>query len=170
MSDMMTLKLDSSYRPLEVIDAIEALVLCLVGKARSIEEHSKEIRSVQEKFKLPAVIVLTRYVKFRFTTLACNRANILHRDNNQCQYCARQHEPSNLTLDHIYPKSRGGKNTWLNLVTACKKCNQRKGNKTLAESGMSLIREPYIPKVNILRSLSKKQINPSWKNYLWDFS
>ena len=167
---MKTLKLDSSYRPLEVIDAVEALVLCLIGKARTIEEYSKEIRSVTEKFKLPSVIVLARYVKFRFTVMSCNRANILQRDQYQCQYCSKICESANLTLDHVYPKSRGGDNGWENLVTACKKCNQKKGNKTLSESGMRLIRKPFKPKVNILRSLTENQISPSWKNYLWDFS
>jgi len=167
---MLTLKLDSSFRPIGVIDATEALILCIVGKAAAIENYKKEINSVTKTFILPAVIVLKRYVKFRLSTVTCNRTNIIWRDNNQCQYCANHFADEKLTMDHILPRSRGGRNTWLNLVAACKKCNQRKGNKTTKESGMTPIREPKRPKANILRTISKTQISPKWKNYLWDFS
>ena len=68
------------------------------------------------------------------------------------------------------PSSRGGKNTWLNLVTACKKCNQKKGDKTPDEAGMSLVRPPFKPKTSVLRTVKKSQINPIWKNYLWGMS
>ena len=81
---MLTLKLDSSFRPIEVIDATEALVLCIVGKAAAVENYKKEISSVTKTFILPAVIVLKRYVRFRLSTVACNRTNIIWRDNNQC--------------------------------------------------------------------------------------
>jgi 5-methylcytosine-specific restriction endonuclease McrA len=170
MSNTKALKLDSSFRPIDVIDAVEALVLCIIGKARVIENYNEEIRSVAESFKLPAVIVLNRYVKFRFSYVACNRSNVLWRDRNQCQYCANHFVSEKLTLDHVIPKSRGGDNSWLNLVTACKKCNQKKGNKTPAESGMRPLRKPFRPKASLLRSLSKEQISPIWKNYLWDFT
>jgi len=169
MEAVKTLKLDSSFRPVAVIDAIEALVLCIVGKARVIENYAKEIRSVTESFKLPAVIVLNRYVKFRFSYISCNRKNILWRDNNQCQYCAAYFAEENLTLDHVLPRSRGGQNIWTNLVAACKKCNQKKGNKTPDESSMRPIRRPMRPRVTVLKNLEKNQINPKWKNYLWNF-
>lgn len=166
---MKALKLDSSFRPIDVIDAVEALVLCIVGKARTIESYKKEIKSVTESFKLPAVIVLNRYVKFKFTQVPCNRSNVLWRDKNQCQYCGVIFKPQELTLDHVIPKSRGGKNTWKNLVAACKRCNQKKGNKTTRESGMKMIRNPKIPKTTILKSLEPCQVSELWKNYLWDF-
>ncbi len=167
---MKTLKLDSSYRPLAVIDSVEALVLCLIGKARAIENYTKKINSVRKSFDLPAVIVLNRYIKFRFSHMSCNRANVLWRDDYRCQYCGNVFNTEKLTLDHIMPKSRGGENSWENLVTACKKCNQRKGDKTPSESGMKPITKPYRPRMNILRSLNKEQISPIWKEYLWDFT
>ena len=170
MEDMKTLKLDSSFRPIGVIDSIDALVMCLVGKAKSIETHNREINSVSKSFKLPAVIVLNRYVKFIFETVVCNRVNVLWRYKNQCQYCGKVFSAEHLTLDHIIPKSKGGLNSWTNMVAACKKCNQRKGNKSLEQSGMRTLRKPYRPKANILRMLKKEQISPKWKNYLWDFS
>ena len=170
MNNTKALKLDSSFRPIDVIDAVEALVLCIVGKARVIENYQEEIRSVAESFKLPAVIVLNRYVKFRFSYVACNRSNVLWSDENQCQYCGNHFNADKLTLDHVVPKSRGGDNSWTNLVAACKKCNQKKGSKTPAESGMHPIRKPYVPKANLLRSLKREQISPIWKDYLWNFS
>ena len=165
-----TLKLDSSYRPLEIVDSIEALVLCLIGKAYAIENYKEEIKSVSESFKLPAVIVLTRYVKFHFHTMTANRANVIWRDQNTCQYCSKEEESRVLTIDHVVPRSKGGKNTWENLVTACKKCNQKKGNKPPKEANMKLLREPKRPKSNILRTIGKKQISDLWKNYLWEYN
>jgi 5-methylcytosine-specific restriction endonuclease McrA len=161
------LKLDSSYRPLEIIDSIEALVLCLIGKAYAIESHSAEIHSVTDNFKIPAVIVLSRYIRFRFNTLSCKRSNILWRDQNQCQYCGNRFNDEMLTMDHVVPRCRGGKNTWLNLVTACRKCNQKKGSKRLDESGMKLIRKPYKPKMDLLKTLEKEEISYLWDDYLW---
>ena len=72
-------------------------------------------------------------------------------------------------MDHVLPKSRGGLNTWENLVTACKKCNQKKGNKTPRESGMAPLHPPRRPKSTLLKALPKGQINESWKEYLWEF-
>jgi len=167
-SSTKTLKLDCSFRPLEIVDAVEALVLCLIGKAYAIENYKEEIRSVSESFKLPAVIVLTRYVKFAFNTLTPNRANIIWRDQNRCQYCTKDFESRALTIDHVLPRSKGGRNTWANLVAACKKCNQKKGNKTPDEANMRLVREPMRPKASVLRHLGKKQISDLWKNYLWE--
>ena len=165
--EMKALKLDSSWRPLEVIDAIEALVMCIVGKALPVETYEKKISSPNISFDLPAVIVLKTVVKFRFTTVACNRANAVWRDKNQCQYCSNHFPLSKLTMDHVLPKSRGGQNIWENLVAACKKCNQKKGSRTIEESGMYPLRKPVRPKANILRTLATEQISELWKNYLW---
>jgi 5-methylcytosine-specific restriction endonuclease McrA len=168
METMKALKLDSSFRPVDIIDSVEALVLCIVGKARAIESYTKEIRSVTEAFKLPAVIALNRYVKFRFSYVSCTRANVLLRDQHKCQYCAKRFQSEKLTLDHVIPKSRGGINTWENLVTACKKCNQKKANQTPAEAHMPPIRPPFKPKGSIFRFIKKEQISPKWKQYIWD--
>tara|TARA_B100000212_G_C27354201_1_gene525066 strand:- start:757 stop:1290 length:534 start_codon:yes stop_codon:yes gene_type:complete len=167
-NSVKTLKLDISYRPIEIVDAVEALVLCLIGKAQAIENYKNEIKSVSDSFKLPAVIVLNRFVKYQFKIVAVHRREIILRDNNQCQYCSKQLSSEKLTLDHIIPKSKGGKNTWDNLVAACKKCNQKKGNKTLIEANMKLIRKPTKPKYDILRTVGKNQISELWKNYLWE--
>ena len=113
-----TLKLDASYRPLEIIDSIEAFVLCLVGKAIAVETYTKEIRTVNKSFQLPAVIVLQKVVTFMVKGPRPSRVNILMRDDNCFQYSNKKFPHSDLTLDHIIPKSRGGQNTWENLVAA----------------------------------------------------
>ena len=168
LSNMKALKLDSTYRPIEVIDAIDALVMCLVGKAMSLEIHQRKILSPSRSFDLPAVIVLKTVVKFRFLGISCNRNNIITRDKNRCQYCANCYPTEELTMDHILPKSRGGKNTWTNLVASCRKCNQKKGARTPSEARMYPINIPKKPKNSILTALTGAQISDLWKEYLWE--
>ena len=83
---MMALKLDSAYRPIEIIDAIEALVMCIIGKAVPVETYNKKINSPSKSFELPAVIVLKTVVKFRLNAIACNRTNLLYRDGKMNNY------------------------------------------------------------------------------------
>jgi hypothetical protein len=87
-------------------------------------------------YKVPKTVVLKRYVKLPERMYRPNRRNIFLRDNYSCVYCKKQLESNELSVDHILPKSRGGKETWENLVTACKSCNCLKGNRTPEEAGM----------------------------------
>ena len=162
---MKTLKLDMTYRPLEVIDCLEALVLCIIGKAVAVEEYDQEVSSPSISFKIPSVIVLKTVVKYITNTLNASRNNIIWRDNNQCQYCGVIEPSKDLTIDHVVTKSRGGDNSWTNLVTCCKKCNQKKGNKTPEEANMSLLNKPVKPKNSVLRQIS--DVQPIWNIYLW---
>ena len=165
---MKALKLDSTYRPIAVIDALEALVMCLIGKAKTIESYEGVvINSPTRSFSLPSVIVLNTIVKFKFTIVSCNRRNVVMRDRNICQYCGKTFTTEHLTMDHVLPKSRGGRNIWENLVAACRKCNQKKGCKTTKESGMHPLKEPVKPKPSILRHIDKEQMSDIWINYLW---
>ena len=163
---MKALKLDATYRPVEVIDAIDALVLCIIGKAKAIETYTKEISSPSKSFKLPAVIVLVNKIKYHFGGIGCNRQNIIWRDKNICQYCRKSFPTEKLTIDHVIPKSRGGAKSWTNLVTACKKCNQKKGCRTPEECDMILLKKPCRPKTSILKTIVR--IDDLWKNYLWE--
>jgi 5-methylcytosine-specific restriction endonuclease McrA len=162
-----TLKLDSSYKPVGIIDSLEALVLCICGKAIAVEQYHKTISSVSEIFKLPAVIVLKVYVKNRLTSVSPKKRNIFWRDANICQYCGNKFHIKELTVDHIMPKSRGGKNTWLNLTTSCMKCNQKKGARTPEEANMKLLSKPYRPSSFLLKNVGRDQISDLWSNYLW---
>jgi 5-methylcytosine-specific restriction endonuclease McrA len=167
---LKTLKLDSSYRPIEIIDAVEGLILCMIGKAKALENYAKVVRSPSQVFKLPAVIVLQRVVKYRVNEIACNRTNVLWRDSCTCQYCGKGFASHHLTLDHVIPKSRGGGNTWQNLVTACKWCNQKKKNRTPSEANMMPLNKPIKPRPSLLRSVGKNQVSDLWKIYLWEHS
>jgi len=162
---MKTLKLDSTYRPIGVIDCLEALVMCIVGKATAVEEYDEEISSPSITFKIPSVIVLKTVVKFISTGFRPSRNNILWRDKNQCQYCGVIEAPRDMTIDHVIPRSRGGENTWSNLITCCKKCNQKKGCRTPKEANMSLLNKPVKPKNSVLRQIT--DVQPIWNIYLW---
>ena len=120
------LVLNQSYEPLMVINAKRAIVLIIKEKVKMLEKYSENIRSVQNSFDLPSVIRLNFYVHLKYKDIVLNRRNILKRDDYRCQYCAKQATP--LTIDHIVPKNKGGKDSWENLVAACSKCNTRKGD------------------------------------------
>ena len=162
---MKTLKLDSTYRPIGVIDCLEALVMWIVGKATAVEEYEEQISSPSVTFNLPSVIVLKTVVKFINRGVTASRKNIFWRDNGQCQYCGIIEPPKDMTIDHIVPRARGGENTWTNLVTCCKKCNQKKGNRTPDEAGMKLRKKPVKPRTSLLRYTN--EIVPIWNIYLW---
>ena len=162
---MKTLKLDSTYRPVSIVDCLEALVMCIVGKAIAVEEYDEEISSPSVTFKLPSVIVLKTVVKFISRGVKPSRKNIFWRDKSQCQYCGVLEAAKDMTIDHVIPRSRGGGNTWSNLVTCCKKCNQKKGNNTPEEANMNLLKEPKKPKNSVLRQIS--DVQPIWNIYLW---
>jgi 5-methylcytosine-specific restriction endonuclease McrA len=164
-SNIMALKLDAAYKPIAVIEAIEALVLCIVGKAKAIEEHDVEINSVSNSFKLPSVIVVNRVVKYVFSGFSPNRKNVCIRDDNTCQYCAKKLPLVELTIDHVMPRSRGGKNEWDNLVACCKKCNQKKGSKTPEEASMTLLQQPTKPKSISFKF--RRYAEDIWEDYLW---
>ena len=118
--------------------------MVLNGRAEFIESDGYVIRSPTTSFKLPAVVRVLNIVKRnRRKVTSFSKKNILRRDNYCCQYCGTTENP--LTVDHIIPKSRGGKSNWVNVVVACKTCNLKKGNHTPAEKGMELRKKPTKP-------------------------
>ena len=159
------LVLNQSYEPLMVINAKRAIVLIIKDKVKMLEKYSENIRSVQNSFDLPSVIRLNFYVHLKYKDIVLNRRNILKRDDYRCQYCAKQATP--LTLDHIVPKNKGGKDSWENLVAACSKCNTRKGDTLLKHMDMKLLKKPRKPSklFQLQTYVNKKQDN--WKQYLF---
>ncbi len=131
------------------------------------EEHDDWIRTVSTEIQVPRVIRLLGYDKLPKQTVKFNRRNIFARDNNQCQYCGRRFPTSELSLDHVVPRSQGGLSTWENIVCACVACNVRKGGRTPKQAHMGLIRKPEKPKrsplLNMKLSHRKYQ---SWKTFL----
>lgn len=139
--------LNASFEPLHVVTWQRAMQLLFQGKVEVVEESDLEIHTVRFTIKVPAVLRLLTYVplKNKKQIVRFSRPNVFIRDNNVCQYCGRQFGKSQLTLDHVIPIVQGGRKSWENIVTACKPCNQRKGGRTPAQAGMSLIRKPKRP-------------------------
>ena len=145
------LVLNSSYEPLHFTNWKRAIILLFKDKAKLISKR---------------VIRLVNYVRLPFIRLGetfPSRNLIYKRDNYQCQYCGSK---QNLTIDHVKPKSKGGNDTWTNLVTACSSCNVKKGSKTLKESGLVLRSSPRAPISIIMLDLEKTTIS-EWKEYVW---
>ncbi len=131
------------------------------------EPHEDWIRAVNFEIQVPRVIRLLAYDRLPKQTVRFNRRNLFARDNNRCQYCGKRFPTSELSLDHVVPRSRGGDTTWENIVCSCVACNVRKGGRTPTEAHMHLVRQPYKPKRSPL--LSIKLGNPkyeSWKSFL----
>lgn len=138
--------LNSSCQPIKLVSWQKALLLWFQGKVEILEYHSVSARSVSADFKLPSVMRLKKYVSPRKSTrLKFSRENIYLRDDFTCQYCAQQFPAKALTLDHVVPASKFGRKDWTNVVTACRECNHRKGNRTPLGAGMPLLNEPKIP-------------------------
>ena len=130
-------------------------------------DHEDWVRTVQFEIQVPRIIRLLIYDRLPQRTVKFNRRNIFARDENRCQYCGRKHPTSELSLEHVIPRSLGGKSTWANIVCACTGCNKKKGGRTPDQAGMKLIRKPYMPKRNPVVTLklgSRKY--ESWKQFL----
>jgi 5-methylcytosine-specific restriction endonuclease McrA len=111
-----------------------------------VSEDDDWIHTATTQIQVPRVIRLTSYEKLPKQTVKFNRRNIFARDHNQCQYCGKRFPTSELSLDHVQPRSQGGLSTWDNIVCACVECNVRKGGRTPKQAHMSLIRKPEKPK------------------------
>ena len=166
MDNVNVLKLDSSFKPVEVISWQEAVVLTWLNKAWAAEYTDKWVHSAKKAFQIPSVIVLFRYIDEKFFQVPCVRRNILLRDDFHCQYCGNRFKEDDLTIDHVHPRSKGGKNDWDNVATACRDCNQKKGDHMPENAPVKIIKKPTAPSY---RSLIKKRIgnaNSKWKEYL----
>ncbi|MFS8781621.1 HNH endonuclease [Synechococcus sp. W55.1] len=144
------LVLNASYEPLNITSWRRAVVLLLKGKAEQIEHNG---RVVYGNIPLPTVIRLRHYVHVPHKEIPLTRRNVLYRDGHRCQYCGCFGE--DLTLDHVIPRSRGGGDTWENVVSACVRCNVKKGNRTPREAGMPLLRQPRRPHSTLYFEISK---------------
>jgi len=131
------------------------------------QEDDDWVRTVSSEIQVPRVIRLLDYDKLPKQTVKFNRRNIFARDNNQCQYCGKKFPTSELSLDHVMPRSQGGQSTWENIVCACVSCNVRKGGRTPKEAHMALIRRPEKPKRSPLLNLKLTHRKyQSWRTFL----
>jgi len=125
------------------------------------------IRTIRFDLAVPRVIRLLTYDRVPRTRVRLNRRNLFARDGNRCQYCGRKFKTADLSIDHIVPRSRGGRTEWTNVVCACLTCNVRKGGRTPAEAHMKLVkkvRQPRFSPVLSIRAGSAKY--RSWKQFL----
>ncbi|NBC28340.1 MAG: HNH endonuclease [Bacteroidetes bacterium] len=163
--DSGVLVLNQDYQPLSICSVQRSVKLLFLEKAELLhDDPDKRLRTVDDEYSYPSVIRLRRYIKLPYKRIVLSRRNIMKRDNSTCQYCGSR---SDLTLDHVIPRSRNGGDTWENLVTACNSCNVKKGNRTPGEAGMPLKVEPYRPiHITFFQNLMST-VQDDWKPYLY---
>jgi 5-methylcytosine-specific restriction endonuclease McrA len=163
--------LNSTYEPLTIITVKRALCLLLQGKAVVVEEYDNiMIRSSNRSFPAPLSIALKYYINGRLVfkkSAPLNNRNLNIRDNYTCQYCGRTkgqlYHKEKMTRDHIHPKDLGGTDEWMNIALSCNTCNNKKGNKTLAQCNMKLLKEPTVPTIFELWARQAK-MSPSFSH------
>jgi len=163
--DARVLVLNKDYQPLSVCSANRSIKLLFLDKAEMLHDYSdRKIRTVSKEYSYPSVIRLRRFINLPYKKIVLSRHNLMKRDGNHCLYCG---STNNLTIDHVLPSSRGGQDTWENLVTACNECNVYKGDRTPDEAGMELSQEPFRPvHITFFQSLLGV-IQDDWKPYLY---
>ena len=167
------LLLNASYEPLAVLPQRRAIALMLRGRVDAATEEVQTIHGVMRNLRIPTVIRLRRYINVPRRGVSWSRRGVLERDGFRCIYCGIQSgdqhrgkivRRQDFTIDHLFPRSRDGKNTWSNTACACRSCNQQKGARTPHEAGMTLHWEPKTPRVHYLVAMG--EIPKEWKIYL----
>lgn len=154
------LVLNSDYTPLNVTDLRRGFILVSKGKAEIVKEDIKKIVTTVGEFVRPLIIRLVNYVRFRRGGIKVGRQRIFKRDKYECGYCGSK---KNLTIDHIIPRSKGGDNSWNNLITCCNRCNNEKDDKTPEEAGMKLRFQPYEP--TIFSAVISEDVENIWNSF-----
>lgn len=161
------LVLNATYEPLNVIPLRRAILLLLKEKAEVVEATRERLRAERLDLEVPSVIRLVTYVPVPpRLPLPVSRRTVLARDNYTCQYCGAQPGKTQLTIDHVVPRSKGGGTTWDNVVTACGPCNRRKGNRTPDQANMLLLSTPARPRYLAFVLLGDRGRQDAWHKYL----
>ncbi|NQZ78251.1 MAG: HNH endonuclease [Ekhidna sp.] len=156
--------LNQDYTPLTVCSVQRAFTLIFLQKAEMVSEvKERKLRSINHSFPFPSVIKIKYYINIPYKGVVMTRQNIFKRDSGKCQYCGTTKD---LTIDHVIPRSRGGKSTWTNLVTACKKCNSKKSDFTLEKVGMKLQKAPIKPSYLSFLKMNLAKNREDWLPYL----
>jgi len=183
--DLPVLLLNRFYVPIRVATVRRALVLLYTGHAQVLApsgelydfEHWSRMRPssdedvvqlVRGSLRAPRVLHLTDYNRVPRLVVRLTRQNLMLRDHYQCQYCGKRPDPKELNLDHVIPRSRGGVESWENLVVSCKVCNLKKGKRTPSEAGMHLLRNPVTPRLSHAAMLLEGLVPPfsEWQPFL----
>ncbi|HEY3135838.1 MAG TPA: HNH endonuclease [Blastocatellia bacterium] len=166
------LLLNASYEALGIVNIPRAVRLVWKGSAETVElDGDRVLRSQRFVFPAPSVIRLIEYidVRGRQGRSSTKRSRILARDRHRCQYCGMKGGPFELTIDHIIPRSRGGRTAAENLCAACFACNQRKGDRTPEEARMPLLSNPAALTYGMDRVILRHsaESRPEWRKYLF---
>lgn len=167
---METLILTQGYMPHRIVNWQKAITMLVIGKVEVVESYDEVIRSVSLSLQMPAVVRLVRGVKRHNGRVRFSRINVLTRDGFRCQYCGEAFQARDLTFDHVVPRSRGGRTSWTNIVTACRPCNGKKGNRTPEQAGMKLASRPVRPEALPLgasRLGAGRELPDPWKSWVW---
>ena len=169
--DNLVLVINAAFEPVDVINAKRALTLVFSGKALVEALGEDVIHTPRIAVPVPSVIRLVVYRRIPRVSKKHTRKNILLRDRFRCQYCSEVQPSAKLTLDHVQPKSRGGKDSWENLVACCKACNTKKDDRTPGEAGMRLLHKPAAIGIHAKHRLVMEQNGgkemEQWDRYLF---
>lgn len=161
------LVLNSDYEPLNICNMRRAIALVFLGKVDILHTNTHIVRTVSQDYHSPSVLRLKSHIKRPRPQLKLSRRSVFARDNYACQYCG--HRGSDLTVDHVIPRRLGGPSTWENLVCCCKRCNSKKGDKSLAQVGFILEKQPkrpkYVPFISLTKFINGAR-NEVWRDYL----
>ena len=158
------LVLNQDFSPMTICSVKKAFLLVYLNKADLVfAPGNKTIRTVDKSFPLPSIIKINQYISIPFKGLVLTRQNVFRRDNYECQYCGSKKD---LTLDHLIPRSKGGKSSWKNLVTACKRCNAKKGDFKPEEVGLKLKRAPHRPSYFLFMANNFGKMDNEWERFL----
>jgi 5-methylcytosine-specific restriction endonuclease McrA len=179
------LVLNRSYLPVHITSVRRALALLYQDIAHAVDHEYRTfdfaswaelaagddgLGLVNRAIRVPRVILLRTYDRVPRRHVRFSRYNIFLRDHNRCQYCARQLPRSELNLDHVVPRSRGGDSVWENVVCSCHRCNRVKGGRTPSEAGMRLLRQPYRPQwTPFMAEAYRQRRHESWLPFLSGF-
>jgi 5-methylcytosine-specific restriction endonuclease McrA len=160
------LVLNQNYEPINVCSVRRAIILVFRGKAQIVEQSGHDLHSVSHRFPVPSVVRLILYIRIPQKKMVLSKRNVMKRDAHQCQYCGTTH--AKMTVDHVVPRTLGGGDAWENLVCACARCNNVKGNRSLEQAGMKLIRRPQRPNhVTFIRLMVGGVPDHRWRPYLF---
>jgi 5-methylcytosine-specific restriction endonuclease McrA len=163
-----------TWEPLSVISIPRAINLVIAEKAVVVEQSGEHLRTIRDKFPIPSVIALRTYINVPRRQAHWSRRGVLVRDTFTCIYCGvtpgqlmkgKVVTKSDFTVDHVIPKSRGGRDTWTNTACACYACNHRKGDRLPHEAGMKMAWEPKTPRTSYL-VVAIGSGNEAWRRYI----
>lgn len=184
MLDTSVLVLNRVYQPIHVTSVRRAVSLLYQGVARALDEQfrlmdfdswaaiavavsQEAIHTPTRAIRVPRVVVLVAHAHLPRHRVRFSRLNVYARDESTCQYCGRRLPRSELNLDHVVPRSRGGSTSWENVVCSCVSCNLRKGGRTPEEAGVRLLRAPTRPQwTSVFRAAARRALYRQWMPFL----